>query len=420
MSEWKEYKLGDIALINMGQSPNSTTYSNIKIGLPFFQGNRTFGRLYPSIDTYCTSPIKTAELNDILFSVRAPVGDINYSPEKVCIGRGLCSIRMKSGNQVFLFYLLHYLKNEIINKESGTVFGSVNKAILENLIVKIPELPTQKAIAEILSSLDDKIELNNKINQELEDLAQTLFKRWFIDFEFPNENGDPYKSSGGEMVDSELGEIPKGWEVVKVSSLEYKLQTGSRPKGGVGGITSGLPSVGAESVKGLGYYDFSKVKFISKEFADKMKRGKVHGYELLIYKDGGKPGTFIPHFTMFGEGFPFDDFYINEHVFLLDFLNREFNCFCYFYFDSQYVIPIFENNGGKAAIPGINQEDVKQLCVFSPKNTLVKRFGEVAKSSIQTILQNCKENIQLTTLRDTLLPKLISGELEVSQIKNLP
>jgi type I restriction enzyme S subunit len=222
------------------------------------------------------------------------------------------------------------------------------------------------------------------------------------------------------MVDSELGEIPKGWEVVKVSSLEYNLQTGSRPKGGVGGITSGLPSVGAESVKGLGYYDFSKVKFISKEFADKMKRGKVHGYELLIYKDGGKPGTFIPHFTMFGEGFPFDDFYINEHVFLLDFLNREFNCFCYFYFDSQYVIPIFENNGGKAAIPGINQEDVKQLCVFSPKNTLVKRFGEVAKSSIQTILQNCKENIQLTTLRDTLLPKLISGELEVSQIQNLP
>jgi type I restriction enzyme, S subunit len=83
----------------------------------------------------------------------------------------------------------------------------------------LPDLPTQTAIAEILSSLDDKIELNNKINQELENLAQTLFKQWFIDFEFPydfaqgkpNENGAPYRSSGGEMVDSELGMIPKGW-----------------------------------------------------------------------------------------------------------------------------------------------------------------------------------------------------------------
>ena len=168
MSEWKEYRLGEIADINMGQSPKSDTYNYEKNGLPFFQGNRTFGRLLPSIDTYCSLPTKIAEKNDILFSVRAPVGDINYSPEKVCIGRGLCSIRMKSGNQNFLFYLLNYVKQEIINKESGTVFGSVNKTILESLTIKVPNLQTQTAIAEILSSLDDKIELNNKINQELE------------------------------------------------------------------------------------------------------------------------------------------------------------------------------------------------------------------------------------------------------------
>ena len=213
MSEWKEYKLGEIAFINMGQSPNSESYNFDNKGLPFFQGNRTFGRLYPSIDTYCSNPNKIAEKDDILFSVRAPVGDINYSPEKVCIGRGLCSLRMKNGNQKFLFYLLNYVKQDIINKESGTVFGSVNKSILEGLNVKIPNLATQTVIAEILSSIDDKIELNNKINQELETLAQTLFKQWFIDFEFPNENREPYKSSGGEMMDSELGEIPKGWFV---------------------------------------------------------------------------------------------------------------------------------------------------------------------------------------------------------------
>jgi type I restriction enzyme S subunit len=285
---------------------------------------------------------------------------------------------------------------------------------LNDLSINLPDLPTQTAIAEILSSLDDKIELNNKINQELENLAQTLFKQWFIDFEFPNEKGEPYKSSGGEMVDSELGEIPKGWEISKISSLEYKLQTGNRPKGGVAGITCGIPSVGAESVKGLGFYDFSKIKYIPLDFAEKLKRGKVDGYELLIYKDGGKPGTFMPHFTMFGEGFPFETFFINEHVFLLDFFNKDFNSFCYFYFDSEYVKPIFENNGGKAAIPGINQEDIKQLSIFCPSNRFVIEFGEFAKSSITRILKNCKENQNLADLRDALLPKLISGELEVN------
>ena len=159
-------------------------------------------------------------------------------------------------------------------------------------------------------------------------------------------------------------------------------------------------------------------KYVSNEFASKMKRGKVEGYELLIYKDGGKPGTFMPHFSMFGEGFPFETFFINEHVFLLDFFDKEFNSFCYFYFDSKYVTPVFENNGGKAAIPGINQEDVKNLLIFRPDNEIVKIFGEFAKSSITTILKNCKENIQLSNLRNELLPKLISGELEINEINN--
>jgi type I restriction enzyme S subunit len=313
-------------------------------------------------------------------------------------------------------YLFYTLKTfDLASLNVGSAVPSLTTEVLNEVLVSLPDLPTQTAIAEILSSLDDKIEVNNKINQELENLAQTLFKRWFIDFEFPNENGEPYKSCGGEMVDSELGEIPRGWDIVKVQDLEHKLQTGTRPKGGVGGITKGVPSIGAESIKKLGYYDFSKVKFVTEEFAAKMKRGKVVGYELLIYKDGGKPGTFIPHFSMFGEGFPFDSFFINEHVFLLDFFNKSFNCFCYFYFDSEYVKPVFENNGGKAAIPGINQEDVKHLWVFNPDLELVKLFGQFAHSSVSTILKNSKENIQLTNLRDTLLPKLISGELEVSQ-----
>ena len=426
MSEWKELKIEDFCEVIGGGTPSTkedsyyggdiswitprdlTNYKNRFIS----RGERNISDLGLK-----NSSAKILPKNSILLTSRAPIGYLAIAENEVCTNQGFKSLIVDAAkaDYNFVYYLIKSNVERIKVLGTGTTFAEISGSVVKGLKFTIPNLPTQTAIAEILSSLDDKIELNNKINQELETLAQTLFKKWFIDFEFPNENGEPYKSSGGEMVESELGEIPKGWEIVKVQDLEHKLQTGTRPKGGVGGITQGVPSIGAESIKKLGYYDFSKVKFVTEEFAAKMKRGKVEGYELLIYKDGGKPGTFIPHFSMFGEGFPFDSFFINEHVFLLDFFNKHFNSFCYFYFDSEYVKPVFENNGGKAAIPGINQEDVKNLWVFNPNLEAVKLFGEFAHSSVSTILKNCKENIQLTNLRDSLLPKLISGELEVSQ-----
>ena len=426
MSEWEELKIEDFCEVIGGGTPSTIedTYYGGQISwitprdLTNYK-NRFISRGERNITDLGlkNSSARLLPKNSILLTSRAPIGYLAIAENEVCTNQGFKNLIVDptKADYNFVYYLIKANVERIKGLGTGTTFAEISGSLVKNLKFSIPNLPTQTAIAEILSSLDDKIELNNKINQDLENLAQTLFKRWFIDFEFPNKNGEPYKSSGGEMVESELGEIPKGWEIVKVQDLEHKLQTGSRPKGGVGGITQGVPSIGAESIKKLGYYDFSKVKFVTEEFAAKMKRGKVEGYELLIYKDGGKPGTFIPHFSMFGEGFPFDSFFINEHVFLLDFFNKHFNSFCYFYFDSEYVKPVFENNGGKAAIPGINQEDVKNLWVFNPNLEAVKLFGEFAHSSVSTILKNCKENIQLTNLRDGLLPKLISGELEVSK-----
>jgi len=117
-------------------------------------------------------------------------------------------------------YLYYTLKTfDLASLNVGSAVPSLTTEVLNDVLVSVPDIDTQTAIAEILSSLDDKIELNNKINQELENLAQILFKQWFIDFEFPNENGEPYKSLGGKMVDSELGEIPKGWEVKSLDEI---------------------------------------------------------------------------------------------------------------------------------------------------------------------------------------------------------
>lgn len=161
-------KLKEIADVTMGQSPKSEYYNTIGEGLPFLQGNRTFGEKYPYFDTYTSFVTKEAKENSIIMSVRAPVGDINITRARVCLGRGVCALNMRNGNQSFLYYLLKFNVNKLINKESGTVFGSINKNDIDDLEVDIPDNEAMQAkIARVLEMLDDKIELNNKINKNL-------------------------------------------------------------------------------------------------------------------------------------------------------------------------------------------------------------------------------------------------------------
>lgn len=209
---WKKTRLGDIADVVMGQSPESKYYNNTGEGLPFLQGNRTFGYKHPSFDTYCTNGNRFANPDDVLLSVRAPVGDLNITKERVCIGRGLASLCMKNGNNEYLYYLLKANIDELINRESGTVYGSINRNDIINFeVLVIDSDEKQLKISDILSTLDDKIELNRQTNATLEAIAQAIFKEWFVDFNYPGATG--------EMVKSELGLIPKGWHVVPIGDL---------------------------------------------------------------------------------------------------------------------------------------------------------------------------------------------------------
>ena len=267
-------------------------------------------------------------------------------------------------------------------------------------------IETQRTISRILRSLDDKIAINTRINDNLLQQAQSLFTSWFVDYDVFDE----------PFCESPIGAlIPESLQMVQVISLQPILETGKRPKGGASSF--GIPSIGAENVKKLGEVNLSSNKFIPFEFASKLKTGKVNGYELMLYKDGGKPGTFTPHFSMFGEGFPYDEFYINEHVFKLDFGNRGFNEFAYFYFQTDYPYNWLANNGGKAAIPGINRQDVNSIWIYSPEHPIVKRYCEWVQPIFTTILSNCAQNVKLADIRNALLPRLMSGELDVSALE---
>ena len=307
--------------------------------------------------------------------------------------------------------ILEYLAYLINGKDvSGYITGSaqpkLSQANLNAMEFDIPSIKEQQDILSILLPIEQKIRINKEINNNLEQQAKTLFKSWFVDFE-------PFDES---FVDSPIGtKIPHSLQMVQIGSLSHILETGKRPKGGA--VATGVPSIGAENVKRLGEVNFASAKYIPVEFAQKMDKGKVHGYELMLYKDGGKPGTFIPHFSMFGEGFPYDDFYINEHVFKLDFGDKGFNEFCYFYLQTDYPYNWLANNGGKAAVPGINQQDVNSIWIYHPDNPIVKEYCKWVQPIFTTILRNCSQNVKLSQLRDALLPKLMSGELDVSDIE---
>jgi type I restriction enzyme S subunit len=174
--EWKTVKLSSIAGIIMGQSPPSDTYNREGLGMPFLQGKIEFGRMYPSPTTYTTQPLKIAKPNDILISVRAPVGDVNIAPYKVCIGRGLAAIRfnLKTANHMFYFYYLQYIKKQLETLGKGSTFKAITKKDLEELPIPLPPIKEQEKVSGILTMIDKTIELYHEERERLDRLKRGL------------------------------------------------------------------------------------------------------------------------------------------------------------------------------------------------------------------------------------------------------
>ena len=416
----EEYKLSDIAEVRTG--PFGSQLHNedyVSTGTPIVTvehlGNRRFSKqnlpLVSDDDKKRLSKYLLQE-GDIVFSRVGSVDRCSYvtSAENDWLFSGRC-LRVRCGNNCHPLFLYYYFCKESVKQyiksiAVGATMPSINTKLMAEIPILLPKLEEQRCIADILSSFDAKIELNRRINDNLEQQAQALFKAWFVDFE-------PFRD--GEFVNSVLGSTPKELPITYIENIPHNIESGKRPKGGATLI--GVPSIGAENIKGLGYYDYSKTKYIPEEYAQTIKKGKINGYELLIYKDGGKPGYFIPNFTIFGEGFPFNEMYINEHVFLLDLMDCGYNVFAYFYMQTPYIMNQLNSIGGKAAIPGINTKDVECLPIYSNESPYVKKFGEIVLPFIKTILSNSLENAKQAKVRDTLLPKLMSGELKINEIE---
>jgi type I restriction enzyme S subunit len=225
---WDTAKLGERGIFEviMGQSPPSSTYNKENQGLPFLQGKMEFGEIFPSPLLYCSKPIKIAEKNDILISVRAPVGDVNISPLKLCIGRGLASIKCNPQkiSYLFLFYFMKYKGKKFQNISSGSTFKAIRRNELDNFEILLPSPNEQKKIAEVLSTVDQAIEKAGEAIEKTQKLKRGLLQELLT-------KGIGHK----EFKKTETGGIPKDWDVKKfkdIGNLQYGYTASAIKKAG--------------------------------------------------------------------------------------------------------------------------------------------------------------------------------------------
>ncbi len=405
MTNWKEYKLNEIAELRHEKfTPNHKTTFHY-IGLEHIeQKSLRLNGIGSSNDVSSQKSIFYP--NDTLYGKLRPYFQKVYLPDF----KGVCStdifvIKARKGIlPKFLFYLTASDEfTTLANSGStGTRMPRADWKHLSTTIWKIPDIPTQTAITEILSSLDDKIELNNKINQELEALAQTLFKQWFIDFEFPDENRNSYKSSGGKMIDSELGEIPKGWSVYSMSDL---LET----------VSKTFPLKTVDDVVFLNTGDIQDGKFLHSNTSDpKILPGQAKksiSLNDILYSEirpENKRFAFV-HFDT-------SKYVVSTKLMVLRSKVEINSLFQYFILTQKeqidYLQRLAESRSG--TFPQITFSEVSTIKIALPSFDMVNMFVENVLEPFFTSKFNSEfENQELTNLRDTLLPKLISGELEV-------
>ena len=416
--------LDQFADITMGQSPKGTSVSN-KGEIPLLNGPTEFGINHPTPVQFTDDPKRFAKKGDLLFCVRGSTGRMNWADQDYAIGRGLAAIRPKDeSSKYFLKGSIQFFLKYLLSGATGTVFTSINKNQLHKMKCYLPDEDNLKKINQLLGSISQKIELNQKMNKTLEEIAKTLFKSWFIDFDPVRSKAEGrLKGLSKEISDlfpnsfegSELGEIPKGWKIKNLGQILTFLGSGKRPKGGASITDDQVPSIGAENINFIGNYNYSNEKYVPRNFYETLREKgiSIKNYDVLIYKDGANIGRS----TIFGKGFPHKECTINEHAHLLR-SEKENQKYLYFYLSTEHSQERLISLNTGSAQPGINQTQLKMLNILKPEKNILIKFDELVTPIIDLIFNNCLASNNLSNLRDTLLPKLISGEIKISDAES--
>ena len=404
--EWKEVTLGEISS-KIGDGLHGTPKYDDEGPYYFINGNNlNCGKIIIKDDTKRVGIdefVKNQkELNEqtLLVSINGTIGNVaKYNNEPCILGKSACYINViKEVDKEFIYYVLTSanFKRNITNEATGTTIKNVSLKQMREYKFNIPcNIADQRRIASILSSLDRKIELNNKINADLEEMAQAIFKNWFVDFE-------PFKD--GKFVDSELGMIPEGWKVGRLDEIADV----------VGGSTPSKAKPEYYTQKGIAWLT---PKDLSNHPAVYTSRGEIditeEGYNSTSTKLMPK-GTIL-----FTSRAPIGYISIAQNDICT---NQGFKSLvpkkagtCFLYCFLKYVTPVIENKSTGSTFKEASGSLMKSLQVIIPEQNVFEEFEAIVSPLFARIESLEKENSRLSLLRDTLIPRLMSGEIEIPE-----
>lgn len=394
--EFKEYKLGDIASFSQGKQVDINDQHLLK--------DKNMKRFLRIVDF--TNPNETVRyvqnFGDRYFASEDDLVMIRYGSQtagQIVIGKsGIIAnnmFKINLNNEIadnkYLYYYLSQKRivNYLKGSQSSSTMPAINFGTMNNIILKIPSLKNQKKIAKILTLIDKKIEINNRINENLQSLSQELYKRWFVDFEFPDENGKPYKSYDGKMVESELGEIPEGWLTKKISDLTN--------------VFTGKKNANENNVDG-------KYKFFTCSPNNLMSDTYIFdGPAVIVAGNGAYTGR-----TRFYDG----KFELYQRTYACTVKENidTTNIYGLYIMMKLIVEPSYMGGTHGSAIPYIVMGDIADY-KFSYDEKIFLDFSKIIENNIRKISNNENQNELLVKMRDSLLPKLMNGEIDLDKIE---
>lgn len=351
------------------------------------------------------------EESDIIISREAPMGVVGIVPKgfQCCLGQRLVLLKIDK-SKCLPKYLLYTLMSEYVQlqirriNQTGSIVSNLNISSLRELKIPLHSFEEQKKIANILSAIDDKISLNNQINQELEAMAKTLYDYWFVQFDFPDQNGKPYKSSGGKMVyhPEVKREIPEGWGVEDLKEFESKIITGKTPSRANSDNFGGeIPFITIGDIRGNTF-----IYRTSESLTDL-------GANVQQNKYLPEGSLCVSCIATVGEiGFTTEPSHTNQQINSIVFEDETNRYYLYFVLKNY-----FENANASAktgnTFANMNKEDFSGIRIILPSEEIKKNFHEISEPYFAQIKCLQGQNQELIQLRDWLLPMLMNGQVKV-------
>lgn len=374
---------GDVKAANLYITKNDSYYNDFGLKQ---------SKLWPAGTLCITIAANIAETAILSYPMCFPdsIVGFNANPEK--------------SSELFVYYFFEYIKKEIQKSASGSIQDNINIDYLSKMRIKVPEKDYQDKIVEVLSSIDKKILLNNQINQELEAMAKTLYDYWFVQFDFPDQNGKPYKSSGGKMVyNPELKrEIPEGWGVVTLGDFESKIITGKTPSRANSDNFGGeIPFITIGDIRGNTF-----IYSTSESLTDL-------GASVQQNKYLPEGSLCVSCIATVGEiGFTTEWSHTNQQINSIVFEDETNRYYLYFALKNY-----FENANASAktgnTFANMNKEDFSGIRIILPNKEIKNNFHEISEPYFAQIKCLQGQNQELTQLRDWLLPMLMNGQVKI-------